>query len=86
VPATIGVEIARMVAIVFDTDCENWTFPVNAGKVRQTAPDLAQQQRQERSVPDELRAMVRQAVAQVRHATEQARAAWRHDRGQGLSR
>jgi hypothetical protein len=49
-------------------------------QLRQTAPDLAQQQRQERSLPDELRAMVRQAVAQVRHAAEQARA-WRHDRG-----
>jgi hypothetical protein len=54
-------------------------------QVRQTAPDLAQQQRQERSVPDELRAMVRQAVEQVRHVAEQARA-WRHDRGQGLGR
>jgi hypothetical protein len=54
-------------------------------QVRQTVPDLAQEQRQERSLPDELRAMVRQAVAQIRHVAEQART-WRHDRGQGLSR
>lgn len=53
---------------------------------RSIGPDISLRQAQERSVPDELRAMVRQAVAQVRHATEQARAAWRHDRGQGLSR
>lgn len=54
-------------------------------QVRQKVPDLAQQQRQERSLPDELRAMVRQAVEQVRHVAEQARA-WRHDRGQGHGR
>ena len=45
---------------------------------RSVGPDNALRQAHEHSLPDELRAMIRQAVAQVRHVAEQART-WRYE-------
>jgi hypothetical protein len=49
---------------------------------RSIGPDIPLRRSQEHSLPEELRAMVRQAVAQV--VAEQARS-WRHDRLHGLN-
>jgi conjugative relaxase-like TrwC/TraI family protein len=51
---------------------------------RSIGPDTSLRQTQEHSLGDELRAMVRQAVAQVRHVAEQART-WRYE-GPSLGR
>jgi conjugative relaxase-like TrwC/TraI family protein len=51
---------------------------------RSVGPDNALRQAHEHSLPDELRAMIRQAVAQVRHVAEQART-WRYE-GPSLGR
>ena len=51
---------------------------------RSVGPDNALRQAHEHSLPDELRAMIRHAVAQVRHVAEQART-WRYE-GPSLGR